>query len=87
MFHELLIRLSVEGELHQHDGVMMMLPEQGFAKAPLQYDRGGLWWRGAPHTAKRSMINLCVLGCPLALVYKGGREEEAGPHAQSVESY
>ena len=30
--------------------------------------------------ANRSMINLSVLGCPLALVYKGGREEEAGPH-------
>ena len=32
--HELLIQLSVEGELRQHDGVMtvmMMLPEQGFA--------------------------------------------------------
>ena len=30
--------------------------------------------------AKRSMINLCVLGCPLAPIYKGGREEEAGPY-------
>ena len=32
--HELLIQLSVEGELHQHDGVMtvmMKLPPQGFA--------------------------------------------------------
>ena len=32
--HELLIQLSVEGELRQHDGVMMvmmMLPSQGFA--------------------------------------------------------
>ena len=32
--HELTIQQSVEGELHQHDGVMtvmMMLPEQGFA--------------------------------------------------------
>ena len=31
--HELLIQLSVEGELHQHDGVMMVmkLPAQGFA--------------------------------------------------------
>ena len=32
--HELLIQLRVEGELHQHDGVMtviMKLPEQGFA--------------------------------------------------------
>ena len=31
---ELMIQLSVEGELRQHDGVMpmvMMLPEQGFA--------------------------------------------------------
>ena len=32
--HELLIQLSVEGELRQHDGVttvMMKLPAQGFA--------------------------------------------------------
>ena len=32
--HEILIQLSVEGELRQHDGVMtvlMMLPTQGFA--------------------------------------------------------
>ena len=32
--HELLIQLSVEGELRQHDGVMtvmMKLPTQGFA--------------------------------------------------------
>ena len=28
---------------------------------------------------ERSMINLCVLGCPPTPVYKGGREEEAGP--------
>ena len=28
---------------------------------------------------ERSMINLCVLGCPLTPVYKGGREEVAGP--------
>ena len=29
---------------------------------------------GAPHTAGRDQqINLCVLGCPLAPVYKGGR--------------
>ena len=34
MSHELTIQQSVEGELRQHDGVMMvmmMLPEQGFA--------------------------------------------------------
>ena len=33
-FHELMIQQSVEEELRQHDGVlmvMMMLPEQGFA--------------------------------------------------------
>ena len=35
---------------------------------------------GAPHTAKRSMINLCVYGVPHGHVYKGWREEEAGPH-------
>ena len=35
---------------------------------------------GAPHTAKRSMINLCVYGVSPGHVYKGWREEEAGPH-------
>ena len=34
---------------------------------------------GAPHTAKGSMINLSVLGCPSALVYKGARGRPAGP--------
>ena len=33
---------------------------------------------GAPHTAKISYIK-CVLRCPPAPVYKGAREEEAGP--------
>ena len=36
--HELTIQQSVEGELPQHDGVMMVmmkLPAQGFASAPL----------------------------------------------------
>ena len=33
---------------------------------------------GALHTAKGSMINLCVLGCPPAPVYKGARGA-AGP--------
>ena len=35
---------------------------------------------GAPHTAKGSMINFCVYGVPPGHVYKGWREEEAGPH-------
>ena len=82
MSHELYIQLSVEGEFRQHDGammVMMILPEQGFAKAPLRYDRGGLWWRGAPHTAKRSMINWCVYGVPPSPVYKGVEEGDGRP--------
>ena len=33
---------------------------------------------GAPHTAKRSMINCCVYGVPPAPVYKGARGEAAG---------
>ena len=35
------------------------------------------------------MINLCVYGVPPGHVYKGWREEEAGPHraCPSVESY
>ena len=77
--HELSIQLSVEGELRQHDDVMtvtMMLPEQGFTKAPLRYERGGLWWRGELHTAKKSMTNLCVYGVPPSPVYKGMEEGE-----------
>ena len=31
---------------------------------------------GAPHTAKRSMINLCVYGVPPPPVYKGVEEGE-----------
>ena len=59
--------------------VVVLLPAQGFAYAPLRYDRGGIWWRGAPHTAKISMINLCVYGVPPSTVYKGVEEgEEAG---------
>src|SRR4051812_3639782 len=34
---------------------------------------------GAPHTAKGSMINLCVLGCPLAPIYKGAMGEAGRP--------
>ena len=36
---------------------------------------------GAPHTAKRTIleINLCVYGVPPAPVYKGVEEERAGP--------
>ena len=33
---------------------------------------------GAPHTAKRSMINCCVHGVPPCPVYKGARGEAAG---------
>ena len=36
--------------------------------------------KGAPHTAKRSQGSIVVsLGSPPASVYKGAREEEAGP--------
>ena len=31
---------------------------------------------GEPHTAKRSMINLCVYGVPPSPVYKGVEEGE-----------
>ena len=34
---------------------------------------------GAPHTAKRSMINLCVYGVPPSLVYKGVEEARGRP--------
>ena len=33
---------------------------------------------GAPHTAKRSMINCCAYGVPPAPLYKGARGEAAG---------
>ena len=70
--------VELREEFRQHDGMvtmLMKLPTQGFASAPLRYDRGGLWWRGAPHTAKRSMINCCVYGvppCPRIYRSKGG---------------
>ena len=73
--------VELREELRLHDGVvtvLMKLPMQGFAYAPLQYDRGGLWWRGAPHTAKGSMIDLCTR-VPPAPVYKGAREEARRP--------
>ena len=34
---------------------------------------------GAPHTAKRSVINLCVLGCPLPPYIKEQGGRPAGP--------
>ena len=34
---------------------------------------------GAPHTAKGSMINLCVLGCPLPPYIKEQGGRPAGP--------
>ena len=34
---------------------------------------------GAPHMAKRSMINLCVYGVPPSPVYKGVEEGEGRP--------
>ena len=34
---------------------------------------------GAPHTAKRSMINCCVFGVPPVPVYKGVEEGEVRP--------
>ena len=64
---ELLIQLRPRESFRQRDGVvtvMIKLLVQGFAKALQRYDRGGLWWRRAPHTAKRSMINFCVHGVP-----------------------
>ena len=43
---------------------------------------------GAPHTAKRSMINLCVLGCPLPPYIKeqGGRPAGLGVRQGEGES-
>ena len=34
---------------------------------------------GAPHTAKRSMINLCINGVPPSPVYKGVEEGRGRP--------
>ena len=61
------IEPSVEGEFRQHDGVvtMMMLYRPGLRLNSARYDRGGIWWRGAPHTAKRSIDQLlCLWGAP-----------------------
>ena len=61
------IQLSVEGEFCQHDGVMMVMMFYRCRASPKhRYDyRGGLCWRGAPHTAKRSRDQLlCLWGAP-----------------------
>ena len=42
-------------------------------------DRGGLWWRGAPHTAKRSTDQLVYPWGALSPVYKGVEEGEGRP--------
>ena len=44
---------------------------------------------GAPHTAKRSMINFCVHGVPPSPVYKGVEEGEGRPSTMALhgESY
>src|SRR3954464_7202318 len=54
------IQPSVEGEFRQHDGVVTMLmfnrrrasPKHCYSNIKVEYGGGG-----APHTAKRSMIN------------------------------
>ena len=62
------IQASVGGEFCQHDGVVMMLMFYRRRASPkhrytiIEVDYGG---RGAPHTAKRSMINCCVSRVPL----------------------
>ena len=40
---------------------------------------------GAPHTAKGSMINLCVLGCPLPPYIKEQGEEAGWPYWRAKE--
>ena len=52
--------------------------ETGLLLSTARYDRGRLWWRGAPHTTKRSKGSIVVsLGCPLPPYIKeqggGGR--------------
>ena len=61
------IQPSVEGEFRQHDGVVTLMMFYQRRASPKHYDDmtevdyGG----GGTAMAKGSMINLCVLGCPL----------------------
>ena len=70
------IQQSVGEEFRQHDGVVMILMHYRRRASPKhRYNiYRGLWWKGAPHTAKNMItwINLC-LGVPPAPVYKGSR--------------
>ena len=87
--HELSIQLSVEGELRQHDRVMMVmmkLPAQGFAK---HYDdMTEVDYGGGGHRTRLGTINLCVLGCPLPPYIKeqGGRPASLGAPQGEEES-
>ena len=74
------IQQNVGEEFRQHDGVVTILMFYCRRASPKHHyniieDYGG---GGAPHTAKRSMINCCVHGVPPAPVYKGARREAAG---------
>ena len=70
------IQQSVREEFRQHDGVvtiLMFYRRRASPKHRYKFYRG-VWWKGAPHTAKKTItrINLC-LGVPPAPVYKGAR--------------
>ena len=81
------IQPSVEGEFRQYDGVvtiLMFYRRRASPKHRYNIYRGELWWRGAPHTAKRSRDQLLCLEVPPAPVYKGGRERPALEGAHQV---
>ena len=50
-------------------------PKHRYDITEVDYGGGG----GAPHMAKRSMINLCFYGVPPVPVYKGVEEGEGRP--------
>uniref|UniRef100_M8BAU1 DUF1618 domain-containing protein n=1 Tax=Aegilops tauschii TaxID=37682 RepID=M8BAU1_AEGTA len=69
-------------------GLLRTADGEGFAVAVLSPQLLTPGW-GAPHAAKRSIINLCVYGVPPSPVYKGVEEGEGRPSTMALpeESY
>ena len=83
------IQLSFTGEFRQHDGVVtMMMFYRRKASPKHRYDMIEVDYGGGGHRTRLRDQLLCLWGAP-GHVYKGWREEEAGPHRArpSVESY
>ena len=74
------IQQSVGDEFRQHDGVVTMMMFYRRRASPKHCNgMTEVCFCGEGHRTWLKQFNLCVLGCPLAPVYKGARGEEAGP--------